>query len=266
MTKVLNDIILPDILYKYRDFSNISHRDLITKQEIYLSEPNSFNDPFDCKIPTRWDLMTQDDFDERNEKLIDIGKNICFHNNEERKRFSKHLQDNGALWSRENLKKPGKDYFDNISALSGVISLTSKPDNILMWSHYSNSHSGFCIGFDSNVLLQLNCFDFIGKVSYSKLYPIINGAFDLDLRYFLEMFSKSSDWEYEDEYRITKRHMENRLVKLPKKAFKQIVLGCTIKNEDKADLIDLIKNNLPDIHIMQAELKEYEFSLNLREI
>lgn len=265
MTKIINDIQLPEVLYKYRDWSNIHHKSLITKQEIYLAEPNSFNDPFDCKIPTRWDLMTQDEFDKRNEELLEIGRNVSYHNERERKIFAKNLQAQGIWWSRGNIKKPGKDYFDKISGLSGVVSLTSKADNILMWSHYSNSHSGFCIGFDTDKILELDCFDFIGKVSYSKPYPIIDAAFDINLRYFLEMFSKSSDWEYEDEYRITKRHMDTRVVKLPKNTIKEIVLGCMINDIDKRELLKQIQTNLPHVQIKQAELKEYEFGLNIKE-
>lgn len=265
MTKIINDIQLPEVLYKYRDWSNVNHKSLITKQEIYLSAPNSFNDPFDCKIPTRWDLMTQDEFDQRNEELLEIGRKVSYPNKINRKDLIKHLQSKGIWWSRENIKKQGKDYFDKISGLSGVISLTSKADNILMWSHYSNSHSGFCVGFDTEKILKLTCFDFIGKVNYSKPYPIIKAAYDIDLRYFLEMFSKSSDWEYEDEYRITKRHMDSRVVKLPKDTIKEIILGCSINDIDKKELTTQIQTNLPHVKIKQAELKEYEFGLNIKE-
>jgi hypothetical protein len=37
-----------------------------------------------------------------------------------------------------------KKTFKNI----GICSFSSKPDIILMWSHYANGNSGFCLEFD----------------------------------------------------------------------------------------------------------------------
>ncbi|EPJ44297.1 MAG: hypothetical protein OFPII_35920 [Osedax symbiont Rs1] len=30
----------------------------------------------------------------------------------------------------------------------GILSMTERIDNLLMWSHYADSHTGFVIGFD----------------------------------------------------------------------------------------------------------------------
>jgi len=57
MSKRLIKKRLPRILYKYRDWKNEKHKRLITEQEIYFPSPLDFNDPFDSRIPIRWDLM-----------------------------------------------------------------------------------------------------------------------------------------------------------------------------------------------------------------
>lgn len=69
-----------------------------------------------------------------------------------------------------------------------------------MWSHYSNSHTGFCIAFDADKPLKLS--SSLGKVLYDNVYPEIN-LFDNSTKNFLRFFiTKSNDWEYEAEYRI----------------------------------------------------------------
>ena len=35
-----------------------------------------------------------------------------------------------------------------IDAKLGVLSLSRRWDSSLMWSHYTSSHTGFCVGFD----------------------------------------------------------------------------------------------------------------------
>jgi len=264
LTKILNGIALPKVLYKYRDWENSFHKKLITHQQIYLAEPYSFNDPFDCKIPTRWEAMTQKEMDVRNQELIaTLGVNL---KRMQKKQFEKNLKKQGLWWDKKNIKKPGKDYFDKINKISGVISLTSKADNILMWSHYSNNHHGICVGFNTEILQSLEVFDFIGKVSYTKEYPFISGAFEIDQRFYLEMFSKSADWEYEDEYRITKRHMENRTATLPKEAIDRVIIGCeaSVKVQDK--VIQKVKKHLPTTKLFKAHRKEFSFGIEFEEI
>jgi hypothetical protein len=64
--KRITDTITPTILYKYRDWGNKNHKNLIKKQEIYFPKPSEFNDPFDGNIPVRWDLMTYEECVEKN--------------------------------------------------------------------------------------------------------------------------------------------------------------------------------------------------------
>lgn len=53
VTKKVAKGLLAAKLYKYRSLSNESKEytlDIFRKCELYFSAPNSFNDPFDCKI------------------------------------------------------------------------------------------------------------------------------------------------------------------------------------------------------------------------
>ncbi|WP_214826490.1 DUF2971 domain-containing protein [Chryseobacterium sp. ISL-6] len=46
-------------------------------------------------------------------------------------------------------------YVENVNRNFGIYSLTTKNSNLLMWSHYGNSHKGFCIGFNTEKLFKL---------------------------------------------------------------------------------------------------------------
>lgn len=88
----------------------------------------------------------------------------------------------------------------------GVLSLTEKHDNILMWSHYANSYKGFVIEFDekheffSQHRYPEKSFGGLRKVEYSDFRPKAHSLIDLTPR---EVFLiKSKQWEYEQEWRM----------------------------------------------------------------
>ncbi len=55
----LENIDIPNLLYKYRTWSKEYHRQAFTQPCIYFSAPIDFEDPLDCKNPVRYDLLTE---------------------------------------------------------------------------------------------------------------------------------------------------------------------------------------------------------------
>ena len=94
-----------------------------------------------------------------------------------------------------------KFIIDNHFNCTGVMSFTESVGNFLMWSHYADEHRGMVIEFDPKHAF----FSKLKKVNYSN--DRFNGpsiAFSGDRAYirnkiFLE---KSTQWEYEEEWRI----------------------------------------------------------------
>ncbi len=85
----LDDIEFPDILYKYRDWDNVNNRRFILNREVYLSSPEKFEDQFDCKIPIRYDLMTEEHAYAFYERLQDLSG--IFLNRAEKRKKNKRL-------------------------------------------------------------------------------------------------------------------------------------------------------------------------------
>src|SRR5882757_8788831 len=47
----------PKIVYKYRNWVDEYHRDVLLKNQLFLASPKDFNDPFDCRIPINYHLL-----------------------------------------------------------------------------------------------------------------------------------------------------------------------------------------------------------------
>ena len=44
----------PPILYKYRDWENDYHKEVLTNGTLYLASPSSFEDIKDCNVPEKY--------------------------------------------------------------------------------------------------------------------------------------------------------------------------------------------------------------------
>lgn len=84
-----------------------------------------------------------------------------------------------------------------------ILSLSESNDNGLMWSHYSDSHRGFALGFskEANFLTRSGVGEIHGpqRISYS---PTVTELLNFDLVGSHKAFLvKSAEWAYEKEWR-----------------------------------------------------------------
>lgn len=236
MVKILDEIVLPETLYKYRDWTSKFHREVLVKQTAYFSSPAHFNDPFDCKIPIRYDVQTEKQLEEIYYRTIKAVNKTA--SDVEIRDLAKSGIQLGSI-DPKSFKKNDKEYFDKLNERVGVFSLAEHNDEILMWGHYANSHKGFCVGFDTKELLKTEGIDYIGKVEYCSEFPVIIPNGSLEFQFRKQIFCKWDRWAYEDEYRLTKNHIGNRKVEFPKVAFKEIILGYQMPQKDRTEITKL---------------------------
>ncbi|MFW5983141.1 MAG: DUF2971 domain-containing protein [bacterium] len=264
INRITNEEI-PSILYKYRDWKNKFHRRLITNQEIYFPKPSAFNDPFDGNIPVRWDLMSYEECFDKNLELINTD-----HKDKDQKlvrEYAKKVTDEKTLWHPGKLRKERSEQLNKWNSIIGLFSLSKMNDNILMWSHYSLNHSGFVVGLNTDSLVNDYDFDYLEPIKYQEEYPIIKGTDDTTFQFYKKFFHKSELWEYEKEWRLSKNHIENRLVKLKKDSIDEIIIGCSADNKQINDIIEKTRKYLlPSTKIYKAEKSEENFELNIDEI
>ncbi|SMC89246.1 DUF2971 domain-containing protein [Sporomusa malonica] len=164
----------------------------------------------------------------------------------------------------------------------GILSLSEKPDNLLMWAHYSGCHEGYVIGFDSEHPYfhdKQDPKDDLGhlrKVEYREtraVTPVIDPA---GVEVFLV---KSSQWAYEQEWRIVRPLQDAQgiieaepfsihLFQFPGAAVREVILGCRMHEEKKRDTISLISSepHFQHVRILQADPDEMEFKMNFRHL
>jgi len=245
---------LPAILYKYRDWNNDNHKRILTDNEVYLSSPADFKDEFDCKVPIRYDLLTENEI---YKKYLNSSKKENPHfSRQQHRKFATDWQKKGLMRDKKRLEDLDKEFFDRFNKLFGVLSLTAIPDNITMWEYYANQHSGFCVGFHTIPLCkQEQYFGGGGEVSYNDEFPIIKETDSLEKKHFLQIHSKLRKWEFEKEYRLTKFNIQNRQAKIPNEIFAEIILGAKMPDEIKKEIIDIASKKYPKAKVLQAQFE-----------
>ncbi|HEY3369341.1 MAG TPA: DUF2971 domain-containing protein [Prolixibacteraceae bacterium] len=265
MVRRITDTLAPEILYKYRDWTNRNHRKMILHQEIYFPRPSEFNDPFDGNIPIRWDLMPYEECLEKNIEIINIA-----HKDKDQslvRAYAKKVTDDKTLWHPDKLVKERPEQLEKWNSIIGLFSMSSMPDNILMWSHYSFNHTGFVVGFNTNSLINDYDFDYIEPIIYQTQYPTISGLDDTTAQFHKKFFCKSDLWTYEGEWRISKNHIKKRVVKLHQETINRVIIGsCTAIDQTKS-IIKLSKKSLgADIPIFKASKNVNNFGLIIKQI
>ena len=257
----------PDIIYKYRCWSNKHHKNILVKGEVYLSAPKYFNDPFDFRISKNHLLL---DSQEKIDKYVDDGikkhkKWLLAEGRDLEQERNKHLK------RLENLEKYQKEH-EEIEAEAtdkhyGVLSLSAKWNSILMWSHYGDFHKGFNIGYNETKMRESGLFGKGGPVSYSTDYPHLDPFSEHSMQTsFMQTHYKSKEWEYEQEYRLAKLFFPNppteeqRTIKIPFEFIEEINLGIAISEQDKIEILNVTKDR--NINIYQLKKTPFKFELS----
>ena len=261
---------IPQIVYKYRDWNNPFHKNILLHNEIYLASPKDFNDPFDCKIPLNFTVLTKEERENYKEELSIRQRPNIGVSDLEYISIKKNLDDR-----MENIEKFQEDYeefyFNQTDTNYGVFSLSKTFKGMLLWSHYANCHKGFCVGFWEGKLRE-SC-DFInrtGIVKYNTEFPVLIPKVRETLeeklaRIHARTTTKSEEWEYEEEYRLIKAFVEpplsfERREKIPDEVFSDVTLGIDISVENKKEIIEICRRK--GILVYQAKKVPFKFEID----
>lgn len=175
----------------------------------------------------------------------------------------------------ENSNREWKDYLME----NRIFCMSETYDNLLMWSHYADSHKG--------AVIRLKVFP-EGQSALCAAAPIIYSSFPPNLGTFDEMFyssigavkrdtmriqekqlfTKSIIWNYEKEWRYTVKQRDASkaydINRIDPREIDGIYLGCKIEEDDKAKIIKHARK-YPKMEIYQGSKsnKEYKLDFNI---
>ena len=234
-----------DIIYKYRSWNDEKHRRALEENQFYFSSPADINDPFDCRVsPDLLLLDTQQKKTQFIEDMISDAKRILNDRKINHTELAKKLLHRLEV----DINKMQEEYDEIHSRYTndrfGVISFSFRWNSILLWSHYANNHTGFCVGLDRKAIEDSDFFDSAGPMHYQDEYPKVDPLNFISVESALsKTHTKAKDWKYEREYRLLKLWVdstptvEDRKVKIPDGYFSEVILGKNISLEDQEQIL-----------------------------
>lgn len=216
-------------IFTFRTVNTYSLNDLINK-EITVVNPTHFNDPSDCAM---FDLLDAPKFRSYNNKALKESFNKV--------KIRSFTLEKGFFASKKRKISPTKDY--------------------LMWSHYSDSHKGFCIEYDLSHRFPEN-----DQSTISGFFPInyIKGKLDVSelekISFQNAFLTKQLCWKYEEEVRLLYYDINcndsYKCLKLdPESRIKAIYFGVKCSEDNERTIQNLLRNDGVDFYKMKKDPK-----------
>jgi Protein of unknown function (DUF2971) len=289
---------IPSALCKYRDFRD-QHKDALSKGVLWRSSPDRFSDPYDSAVYfdqprfliedwTLRELMTAVEEMKRGGARGDrwtppLITNPIEQRDWRQKRLEELLKDQPED-VKEAVRRVTDEWFEGQSEQAvrrmsntlragySVLSLCENDTSVLMWSHYSNNHKGFCVEYD---LSALDGFDPRRRLCYPVFYrrKLTDATRYLalrDPRHFNNQWGtfacllKSDEWTYEKEWRLVfplGASVANSPLAMPKP--KSVILGALVEAGDEEWMRDFCQTN--GIALKRVVQRHNEFRLEIHD-
>ncbi len=269
-------------LFKFREV-NTNNLSALANNQLWFSSLNDFNDPFEGAHIKDHHI----NIDELTNFECKIKDEVGVE--EYNKILSELELVDGKYTQTELFKKIAEhdlDKFISIVHNSKVICFSMEDEtknpltNNLMWSHYANGLRGFCLVFNGDELLKD-----LFKSTKESMRPIIVEYKDkpniLKLNEFIHseglysnsdinfvqkvtetIATKSTDWEYEKEFRVMSLNQESFHNYSPS-SLKEIVIGDKMPEAERNLLLKIVSGLCKNILIKTARLQNNSYKIEI---
>jgi hypothetical protein len=284
-----------DTFYKYMSVG--TGRAVLMNKTLRWSTPGILNDPFDIQFDLNFEInravvktaTLQKLWDAYNGHEIRIGNALGV--------LMAAFRQSAPGWTREKFERelalPLEESFDKGEARlpeinaqvreqmarSKVLCLTTTFDNMLMWAHYAEAHQGLVLRF-RNIPELDSPYRMARPIQYLENMPVLmddefisdmlSGRISFDPASIMNrlIYTKSSDWAYENEWRIFSGGGRNRDAPYEDCPFgarelDAVIFGCRMSGENKNELIALARNLYPHTQFFQMRQKAAAFKLEM---
>jgi len=271
---------LPPLLYKYKSFDEEGYGiSMAAKGELFFPSAQKFNDPFENYFLPESKMidLPEDELKEyihkkTRQRFSDVTREKRIELESTAFERAQKFKDDPSLAAEEMLEHQYEQF--------GILSLVKEPTSLPMWAYYSNNHSGICIGLKTKALAEYQKFMFqehqnlllLHDVNYTEQIPEVSIDTPLDdsetkvKEEELVHYTKSNQWQHEDEIRLIFWNHPNSTCELGPDAIGQVIVGIEADDENVKELINELKSNNSNAVVKRAKKSSYEYGLDFEVI
>jgi len=252
---------VPEKFYKYRPMSDAKAveraEEIVMGDEIYFAGPATFNDPFDLK--PAYSLAASPEKQRANFLRLSRKFRPLSTEDEHAAEADKVMRSGLSPESIVATTREIQWMLGKILSNVGVFCVSTKGDDILMWSHYADAHTGICLEFDGFGPLMAHAH----KVFYSASRTPVNPYEDDGLAVDKAMLTKSLHWAYEEEWRLIDHERGPGKIQYRPENLTGIVLGAHASSETVAIARKWQREHATPLALYRARFSSTDYLLEI---
>jgi hypothetical protein len=278
-------------LFKYTNHFGVN---VLRDMQLKVTPPNELNDPFEFSPYVLPGKVTRDHIEELMrtaparelyDEMVRAGDKLPPFEQFERllRRVPPEPMRQAIPLFEKSYEELVADNLNTVSKNSGLICLSEQENHILMWSHYTDSHKGMLLEFDTSHPYFVDNSRFM-KVTYSDTRvpydPSIPDESDQWYEHCRQVLcTKNSAWDYEREWRSLfplrwcKQKPDGRdpngalyFTDFPQEIIRRVVLGFRCPAEVEKQVREAREKNGMDFCLCRARLHSREFKVEYEPI
>lgn len=221
--KILRALDTKRQLYKYLSLDGVGLEravDMIINSQVYFSNYEQLNDPFDCQAEPKWN--------ETPDKIRDAVEQFAADNPDHTIDVEAVISEQIEVSKSPRLQAEQQQKMLKITRQVGIYSLSETGVGLPMWAYYGGSHTGIClmISVHKEVLLHLQDGWFPLKIQYLNSVPEWYYYTHQDPMAFCQYAFgfKAKGWRHEKEWRLVRPHHKG-LSNIPTDMIRGVIFG-----------------------------------------
>lgn len=237
--------------------------------ELYFASSGSFNDPFDSRARKDFEFKDSEDFVD---KWIGLERNRQSMTIDEAKAYLSDIASNLDK-TEEYINEQSELFQKTVLQSFGICSLSEVNNDILMWSHYADSHFGLCLEFSRT---PGNTLENAQPVEYpdDDDFPYINYWPDQEEEILDDLekvvLTKSKHWKYEKEWRtiqepsIKHEGYNGHVAVYPKEMLTGVIFGHRMMEKERKTIKKLLSNH--SVEYYEASPVKNKFLIKVKKV
>ena len=256
---------------------------LLRNGELYFATARELNDPFEAAPHLR--IPSQDSmFEAFTGPLRSVGAQEQGWSAEEILNYEKTLSEDIQSGAHQaHLASVSQKLHESLKSEYPMCCLADRRDSTLMWSYYSDGHTGICIHFEATN----SPFSGAKRVIYSQQFPEVPLPFaELDPNELinLALFTKSDVWDHEHEYRLINMLITSppakptrlldglfswktdQIAVVPPQLIIGVTIGASMQETEIDNILRICHDRSIKIPVFQAKCRQDRFDLEFSQI
>jgi hypothetical protein len=242
----MSEHLFEGCIFKFSPF-NVNSLKILINKELWFGEPENQNDPNEGEF-----IMEGFNKKLTEKQRIHVLREI-FPDTHEDYFSMEHSPRN--LNGNELIKKYSDYMRTRLKSEFGICCFSKTYKQILLWSHYANSHEGLCFVFNKKDLIEslanrpwIDHDDIEYKSEIIKVNVEVQNNGNRTLPGYHILRRKQPEFDYEKEYRFISKDpfskgIETRALKYEANALKAVVFGEKMNVEDKRIVVNIIASS-----------------------